>query len=172
MRLFISIDPPRNIQQSLHRHLACTHPVKWTKLDQIHLTLAFLGEQPGFAVPKLSAALSQIRFSPFQLTTDKVNHFRNGAIWMGIKPNEALEQLHREIKQTLEKAGFSEPDNRPFTPHITLCSHKGDSRSAAEELNLAFEEGELSFTVDRFQLKRSVLQQDGAIHNIEAEFRS
>jgi len=172
MRLFISIDPPHDIQQTLHRHLASTHPVKWTRVDQIHLTLAFLGEQPGFAVPKLSAALSQISFEPFELTSDQVKHFGNGAIWMGLEPSEPLMALQRQVEQTLEQTGISHDGKKPFVPHITLCSLKGPTEAAAAEINQAFEPGEITFTVDRFQLKRSVLQASGALHNIEAEFKA
>lgn len=67
MRLFIAIEIPEDLKKWLARLRVNIPGCRWTALEQIHLTLAFLGEVDEARLEGLTAALARIRTSEFSL---------------------------------------------------------------------------------------------------------
>ncbi len=90
--------------------------------DQLHLTLAFLGNCRQNQLELSKKILAGTSFSPFNLTIDRVDRFtgRGGDIWWaGLQDQPLLNQLQSQLAQSLKKVGFL-LDARTFRPHITL----------------------------------------------------
>src|SRR2546430_6305035 len=99
-------------------------PLSWTKDDQLHFTLAFLGEQPEDAVPRLREAAAPCAALPaFDLTLSGAGSFpdarRPRVLWVGAEQGaRELEDLAACLAGGLRSAGFV-LEKRPFHPQLT-----------------------------------------------------
>ncbi len=87
----------------------------------VHLTLAFLGEQPQNIARELGVAAARIVSPSFALRLDRVDSWRKNAVaWAGVQsvPPE-LVALHQAIGRSLGDCGLV-PEERPFAVHVTL----------------------------------------------------
>ena len=90
--------------------------------ENLHLTLAFLGECDARRSTAAKAAMGSVRFEPFSLTIECVGRFRRDGgdiFWAGVRENKALLDLQRELTEKLVAASFS-IDKRRYSPHVTL----------------------------------------------------
>jgi len=102
--------------------------VRWTRRDQIHLTLKFLGDIPASAVGDLEAAIRRacqgVSEGPLHLTLEGLGCFptpqRPSVVWVGVGGDvDALAALQAAIEK--ETAGLSEHgEKREFHPHLTI----------------------------------------------------
>lgn len=166
----------KSIQTGLDRGFKA---VSWVRPESIHLTLKFLGEIDEKKALAIAAALETAAegIGPFTLEAGGVGVFPNPraprVVWAGVKDNSELLTLQKKIDERLAAAGF-EPDDRPFTPHLTLCRIKsaGDARAIG---NLVTgpgqkEQARAAFTVNSFAFMKSVLKPQGAVHTVIKEF--
>ena len=75
---------------------------RMTARENLHLTLAFLGEQPECAVPQLRQAMERAALAPFALTLAAPGRFRQerGDVWwVGTQPCPPLEALARRLRR-------------------------------------------------------------------------
>lgn len=110
--------------------------VQWPGIDQLHLTLRFLGNVPGSQVPQLNEALQIAcgHTKAFRLTLDGLGCFPNDAaprvIWVGIQGDvETLHQLQQRIEQCTGSFG-DHTEDRAFHPHLTIGRVKIRGRQA------------------------------------------
>lgn len=122
MRLFIAInfDPATkerllNVQRRL---MACASG-NFTRPENLHLTVAFLGEVAEAAAAK--RAVSERFIQPVELEFDRVGTFRRDLYWVGIRPSPALDELYRGLVDDLRRAGTSGDWPERLVPHITLA---------------------------------------------------
>ena len=120
MRLFIAIELSDELKKSL---IGLMHDLKKTGIkgqyapaDNLHMTLAFIGETDQLA--KIREAVQNIQFKPFKLSLSDLGNFGE-LIWLGVKGNQGLSELVKEVRSTLDEAGISY-DKKGFLPHITL----------------------------------------------------
>ena len=120
MRLFVAIDFSPEVVEVLLRAanvLRRQGMGNFTRRENLHLTLAFLGETE--RVEAASDAVMSVKADTFPLTLEKLGHFRD-LYWAGVRPSTALTALQRQVAQALTDRGFTLED-RPFRPHLTLC---------------------------------------------------
>ena len=94
----------------------------FTVPENIHLTLAFLGECTAEQTAVVKAAMNTVRFEPFPINIDSVGRFRrnDGDLWwMGMAESKPLLELQRELSDRLIANGFT-LEKRKYSPHITL----------------------------------------------------
>ena len=94
----------------------------FTLLENLHLTLAFLGECDLTQTATIKSSMDASNFDPFDLKIDRTGYFKgsDGDIWWaGISENDALQDLQHKITHNLSAAGFR-PEKRKYSPHITL----------------------------------------------------
>lgn len=126
MRLFIAINFDEETKQNIiavQRRLRELGRGNFSRPENLHLTLAFLGEVAPERVPAIRSVMDQLTVPSLHLVFDQVGYFRQdgGDIWwIGPEPNKALLALHKELYHRLIEAGF-QLDNRRFSPHITLA---------------------------------------------------
>ena len=130
MRLFIAIelDPPiRRAAYELALELRESVAGRAVREDNMHLTLAFLGEQPGGRLGALRKCMERAAAGSFGLELGNVGRFRRsgGDIWwLGVRLSPELRGLQARLCSELRSAGF-ETEERPFRPHITLLRQAG-----------------------------------------------
>ncbi len=141
MRCFIAIDIDREIrdglrqvQQRVIRHTKVYPPkVKWVDVDNMHLTIKFLGEVSDKVLPEVCNVTAEVvgSFNSFELEFTRMGTFGRQArvLWMGIKPVATLEKLVERLSGELAELGF-EPEKRKFAPHLTLCRIKSPGAGA------------------------------------------
>ena len=175
IRLFVAIPLPRDIRERLVSLCCGLKGAKWIKPEGMHLTLRFIGEVRNDVASDLDLALSEIRAPGFELALDGVGTFGRGrrphALWAGVEKSGPLAALRVKVESTLVRNGL-EPEERNFSPHITLARLKDTKRAPAEQFaadHAAFGVG--PFKIDRFVLYSSFLASAGAIHIEEASYR-
>lgn len=93
-----------------------------TRIDDLHLTLAFignLGDEDAFAV---ADAIAKVHFRPFTWQLDTLGFFDDaGVVWVGAAPPPvmALAALTDRARAVLDRFDL-DYDRRPLVPHVTL----------------------------------------------------
>ena len=120
MRLFIAIqlsDGIRNSLSGVQTYLR-DHGVggNYTKTENLHLTLAFIGE---YSDPDLALeVIRSVPFAPFPLRIEGFGSFGD-LYWCGVSANDNLLSYVKRLRRAL--AGNGIPfDRKKFLPHITL----------------------------------------------------
>jgi 2'-5' RNA ligase len=91
--------------------------------QNLHLTLAFLGNQPQTRLPDLEQVLYALPLQSMQLEIDSLDYFNKPRIaWAGPSAApQALFGLQRDLMTALEAAQFNLKPVAGFRPHITLA---------------------------------------------------
>lgn len=145
--------------------------VRWLPVEQMHLTMSFLGQVEGAMEGQLRTALASVRVAPFFLPIHGVGTFGGvnpAIVWAGVgKGHPHLFALHKHIQDAILQAGL-EPDLRAFHPHITLARAKNVPRQSLRPFLHQYDNAELDlFPVNAFVLFSSVLSPEGATHTVE-----
>ena len=169
-RLFVAIDLPEQQRQLLATLQTGVPGARWVRPEQLHLTLAFLGEVQQETCAPLSRLLAQIRFAPFQLDFGTLGRFPPRGLprvlWIGLQPQPHLLQLERAVSTTALSCGLV-LEARPFFPHITLARCKEPDRQALSAELAGRNSANLPpFQVQEFLLFESRLTQQGAVHKV------
>jgi 2'-5' RNA ligase len=131
MRLFTAIDLTPEVLFRLERLQSSLRPeafIKWSPLDNLHITTKFIGEWPEPRLDELSRTLETIApREPFSLELKDLGWFPNErsprVLWAGVHGDGAVEELARATEDCLTKIGIAK-EGRAFTPHLTLARIK------------------------------------------------
>lgn len=126
MRLFISINFNVDVKD---RIIEIENKLKeyalkgnFTRVENLHLTLVFLGEVNEKNIEKIELSMSHIATSPFKLLFNDMGCFkRNGGDiwWLGAEHSSILFDLQKKLSMDLQELGFP-VEQRKYTPHLTL----------------------------------------------------
>lgn len=180
MRLFTAIDLPSEILQRLERLVSALRPqalIKWTPLDNLHITIKFIGAWDESLLEELHNALSSlVPREPFEVEIKNLGWFPNArsphTLWAGVHGGEALAKLARESEERLEALGIRK-EQREFSPHLTLARISrpvplGRLRRNIQDLQPA---ALGRFPVSRFALFRSDPGSNSSIYRQMREYR-
>jgi RNA 2',3'-cyclic 3'-phosphodiesterase len=175
-RIFVAIkvDPGEtliNWISSMHSALS-KESIKWTESENLHITLAFLGDTEESVIKKLSAALEKRcqGYGNFDLIIKGAGVFKSlndpRVIWTGVHSSEKLAGLNMLVRHCLEDSGI-ESENRPFRPHLTLGRIRSlNPHNGLESLIQKNKGIELQNTaVSEIILFESILLKTGAVYN-------
>jgi len=173
IRLFTAIDLPEPVKNALTILCSGVPGAKWVKRDQMHLTLRFIGDVDEKQFTSIRDVLGGIQIAPFQIRLESVGQFPpKGAprvLWVGVQAPDILGMLYQQIESALTSLGL-EPENRPYSPHITLARLKTapppDAMRTFFSRHAQFQTG--SIPVDSFILYSSTLTPNGSIYRKEA----
>ena len=172
MRTFISLDMPekvkgeiRKIQEQLPEFFG-----KKTELENLHLTLKFLGEIDEQKIKLVKEKLKEIKFNKFEAEIDLIGVFSEKfvrIVWLHLK---GAEELQKKIDGKLK--GLFEPEKR-FMSHLTIARIKSvrDKELFLEKLE-EIKFLEIKFNVDCFKLKKSTLTKEKAVYEVLEEYKS
>ena len=94
----------------------------FTSRDNLHLTLAFIGETDSDRLTLIHEAMSNVSSASFSLQLRGAGRFKQriGDIWwLGVEKNPALIDMRQKLVDELTARGFR-LDSRPYSPHITI----------------------------------------------------
>jgi 2'-5' RNA ligase len=173
-RLFVAVDLPQEVKEAVRDICRSLPEARWVPLEQLHLTLRFIGDADEQAFNAIRTALAQVRDGAFSLELKGIGHFPPGkrarVLWVGIEACMPLLRLQRDVESALVNAGVP-PEERPFSPHITLARFREPPTGGVAP----FEERHGNFVsppfkVTAFHLYSSLLTREGAIHRREATY--
>lgn len=131
MRLFVALEVPEPPRRDLRRRLEGLRDrlprARWVDLENVHLTLLFLGWTAEAGVPALAAKLREAfaRCPPLPLRLEGGGTFPPGrparVAWVGVEGPAELLALQEDVtRAAVETLGF-EPEKRAWHPHVTLA---------------------------------------------------
>jgi 2'-5' RNA ligase len=180
MRLFTAIDFPNDIMLRLDRLLAVLRPealLKWSPIDNLHITTKFIGEWPEAKLADLMTALRNLNpRSPFQVELKHLSWLPNEkwprALTLGVESGDGLPRLARETEERLNQLGIRKED-RAYHPHLTLARIKNPVplRGLHEKIDELEPTSIGSFTVEGFSLYRSDPGTQASIYRKLHEYR-
>jgi 2'-5' RNA ligase len=143
-RLFVALEPPDPVrrriaalQAELRRAAGpAAGELRWVDPANVHLTLQFLGAVPAERVGAIEGALAAAAAPgrPLALEVKGAGAFpsarRARVVWLGLAGDLApLAALVAVVGRGLAPLGYA-PEERPFSPHLTLGRAR-DGRGAA-----------------------------------------
>lgn len=172
-RLFLGFDLPDDIDIELQMIGGGIQDARWQTVEQLHLTLHFLGEVDGREMRGLIAALDELEAPAFDLQLRGVGVFPPRGLphtlWVGVAEPEPVRLLHRRCARIIDDVRLDR-DHRKYAPHVTIA--RFGRRVAADEVG-AWVAGHAlyasrAFRVDQVNLYSSVLGQHGPKYQIES----
>lgn len=166
VRVFFALWPDEKVHQALAGLAMEIGPLaqgKAVRTDNLHITLAFIGEVAQLEVERLAELAAAVPCEEFAMSLDRIGYWRHrGIVWLGCRQvPEPLDRLVEQLKRALGRRGYS-VDRRKFSPHITLA------RRAARRPRIKF--APISWPVQRFCLMKSVLSPQGSRYTVMGEW--
>lgn len=161
LRLFYALWPDDATRAAL-REIQATMQGKISRYENLHMTLAFLGQQPATLLPALTDILAHLPALELTMTLDHVGSFtRNRIAWAGTREAPpALHALHRHLVQALGEHRVAFDGKSVFRPHITLA------RDTAAPPDRPFTP--IRWRADHAVLVKSTLRADGPVYEVLA----
>jgi 2'-5' RNA ligase len=179
-RIFISINLPEKIKEGLisFKEKFSELPARWTKKENLHITLAFLGYVKDEDIPKIVEITKNVasQHEPFSIRIVKIAYGPPRVspprmVWAIGEKNENLWKLQENLKNSLMEMKIpqlEEEEGRGFIPHITLArirkwEFKQMDPEERPEIN---EDVDFSFEVKSIEIMESHLKMGGAEYTV------
>jgi RNA 2',3'-cyclic 3'-phosphodiesterase len=179
LRAFIAVEMPSEIQQNVYKETAklgkeLDSLVRWVSVENMHLTLKFLGDVSPSSVEFLMQMLrNEADAVPcFAIHLAGLGSFpspkRPRVIYIGIQAPASLDTLQRGIESASHRLGY-ESEQRPFSAHLTLGRVKQNiSAVDQQKIRRAIEGTQVdllgSARVDSVHLYKSELKPSGSVY--------
>ncbi|MEZ0371504.1 MAG: RNA 2',3'-cyclic phosphodiesterase [Candidatus Sericytochromatia bacterium] len=140
LRLFTALPMPERVLKACGRLQSSLKPdflqlegtsdrVRWSRTENLHLTLNFLGDTSSELIPELLLLLEEVaaRTPVLDLTLHSLDAFpklrqAHVLVWR-MAENEALNELYTTLSNGMAVLGIL-PEPRPYRPHLTLARIK------------------------------------------------
>ncbi|MBI4991451.1 RNA 2',3'-cyclic phosphodiesterase [Candidatus Gottesmanbacteria bacterium] len=203
MRLFVAINFSEELKEEIGRtieKLVSDFPqVAWTRKENIHLTIKFLGNiKKKFQIQSTKSQInskskiqnykddivekikqgiekSSVGIKPFELVFEKLGFFEREQliVWLGAKTTPQLELLVRQLDIEMENLGFKK-ERREFTPHITVGRGKHIEQKILQRIKQILNTEQFilpkPFSVSAIALINSALTPNGPIYTPVCQF--
>ena len=170
MRIFVAVFPPPEVRRAVlevARRAVPNDRVRWTRPDNLHLTLKFLGEVPASRLEDVVAALRRpcADHAPYGAVLSGFGAFpsarRARIVWAGVGAGSGeTRALAADVDAALGPLGFGR-EARPYVPHATLGRVRG--RPVSLRLPPVIP-GQPGFRVGRVELVKSTLTAEGSVY--------
>jgi RNA 2',3'-cyclic 3'-phosphodiesterase len=137
-RLFVALDLPEAIRDALaawQREALAAEELRPANPQTLHMTLAFLGYRPEREMDRIAsvatdvtAAAPEVRLLPDPVPVPKG---RPRLFAIDAESEDAI-ALQAEVEAKLVEAGFYEPEERDFWPHLTVARVRSERRAPEE----------------------------------------
>jgi 2'-5' RNA ligase len=144
--------------------------VSWSKPENIHLTLKFLGDVEETEIPKIVEAVERAveGIAPFEVAVESSGGFpslrRPRVLWIGCNDEDGrLKELAERVEQELAGLGYPR-ERRRFSPHLTIGRPKSPF---IEKISQRMEQTEFvggTMPVREVVVMKSQLHPKGAIY--------
>lgn len=179
LRAFIAIEIPLPVREALCEEIAPLQKeigdtVRWVPMENMHLTLKFLGDVSASKVEMLSEMLRAEAdlFHCFELHLEGLGAFPNlkrpRVLYVGMQAPVTLEALQRGIESASRRLGY-ESEERGFSPHLTIGRVKQNINSSDQQtIRRALEQTRIDSPgiarVDSVHLYKSDLRPTGSVY--------
>ena len=168
-RLFIAVNIPEELRLTLRQLLPADSGLSPTTLENLHLTLHFLGQVSERDTEALRRTLHSGGMHAFELSLQGTGCFHisetRGVLWCGVDASPDLMSLHQMLADQLQSLGISIED-RPYVPHITLARFDPRRFPDAERFRQQHQGFVARFPVTQFLLYESVLHPQGSRYRV------
>ena len=193
-RVFIAINLPNEIRRFLVEfskkwpelsegkimdEFVVPPPVAWTKPDNLHVTLLFLGEINDVELGQVCMAVKSVteKYQAFNLHLSRLGYGPEGKIppryiWAGGEVNHEAMALKKDLENSLLELVHFVPDKGVFSPHITLARVNAMAWRAMEpeERPDVGQDIDLAFTVESIEIMESELKKGGPVYTVIESF--
>ncbi len=135
-RTFIAIEIPTDLRSIVIAHLKALRDrvpnvsASWSRENNLHLTLKFLGDVPAGRLEAVSAAAASAAqaSAPFEVSIAGCGVFpprgKPTVLWIGIEDaNGGLQKVQRRLEDECAARSFAR-DTRAYQPHLTIARIK------------------------------------------------
>ncbi len=177
MRTFISINIPEEIRKEIKKVQDFLPEFfgKKTELENLHLTLKFLGEIGEERIREVKKKLGEIKYNSFETGIGYVGVFdnRNSKVykkrmitWLHIKNCSGLQKV---VDEKMNEVGFDK--EKRFMGHLTIARVKDvkDKKKFLDEFGKVEVPG-MKFWVNEFYLMKSELTAEGPRYSVLEEY--
>ena len=177
MRVFICIEFPDEVIKEVARVQEILGKMKFTgkmtELENLHLTLKFLGEVDDKNEEKIKRLLGKINFSGFNVRLGNAGIFSYNKspriVWIKIE-GKGIFELQKKIDNVLKD--LFRPEER-FMSHMTIARIKYiKDKKGFEEYVSNIGVRDINFKVNNFKIKASELDKIGPKYRTLEEFSS
>lgn len=177
-RLFCAVKVPatdkiKGVFEVFERTLSEDSSINWVTINNMHITLRFLGDTPVKLIDQIAEVLHQLASDspPFSFHIKGCGTFGSirqpRVIWLGIKNAAPLIALSEKVNTRLISLGYK-PEKKLFNPHLTMGRIKQlNNPQLLDQLESTF--GETSFgefNTTSFHLIESFLRPSGPIYKV------
>jgi len=177
IRAFVAVRLPEDVAGDLIAAQAGLPAGRPVAPENLHLTLAFLGEHPEPVIEDVHFGLADFRLPSFDLALEGLGLFgdaRPRVLYAGVRREPELTRLREKVVQAARGAGL-DPERKRYRPHVTLARFNRDldGVDALRVRDFAGAGGGFRagpFRVESFGLWRSFLGKSGAVYEEMAEY--
>lgn len=130
MRSFIGIPLNRITQDEIYKVYPKIKNLKFTKRENLHITLKFLGEIAEDKIEKIKEIMKNScrEIEKFKISCNRLSSFPSltsaRVIWVNIiNGADIIEKIYNRLENKLSELGFKK-ENRKYIPHITIARTK------------------------------------------------
>lgn len=173
MRLFTGVALAPGVVDRISALLSELRPtarVNWSPVENLHITLRFIGEWPEERLSGLTAALGTVPVTqPVPIGISQFGFFPNPhhphSFFAGVHAGPGLAELSATIERSLTPLGLA-PEARIYHPHVTLARVKRsrDIRGLREHIAGMTDYDFGSFDAASFHLYRSAPGTRGSVY--------
>jgi 2'-5' RNA ligase len=172
-RLFLGLDLPDEVDSDLQLTIGGIPGARWQSIEQLHLTLHFLGDVDGRAMRQLIAGLAELSAPAFEMRLQGVGVFppRGPArvLWVGVRDPDPIRLLHERSGKIIDRLGLDR-ERRKFAPHVTLARlDRSPHQDVATWITGHALYASEPWHVSRVQVYSSVLGRGGPKYHVEAD---
>ena len=148
-----------------------SNQLNWTKPENWHITLFFLGDTPISKIALLQNLIEESFKNIEAFNTELIglgvfpNTLNPKVLWLGLEDIQPLMPAHSQLGDLLQQNGFSF-DSKPLKPHLTLARIKHlANRPVFWTLLKDYQQFSFgSVEIDRIVLFESILTQQGPVY--------
>jgi RNA 2',3'-cyclic 3'-phosphodiesterase len=174
-RLFVALDLPEDVREAIvawQGEALEDSALRPMRPESLHFTLVFLGYHPEKEIDAIATAalVSGAKAPELTLQAEPVGvpRGKHPRLFALDAESQGAVELQQRVSDSLQAAGFYEPEKRPFWPHLTVARVRPEKRGsrrparvekAPQPLPASFER---TFVAVRLSLYRSHLRPQGA----------
>lgn len=176
MRVFVGIDINEEIKRKIidlqKKISVISSKINFTRIENIHLTLKFLGEISEEKCKEFGQNLESI-LSDRKIFSLQIKNFdafpcisNPRVLWVGIEKNDYLLEIQKDVEFIADRFGI--PPEKNFKEHITIARNKNKVNIfALKQLQTKFRDFMFgNVTVDKVDIIESHLKPTGAEYRI------
>lgn len=170
-RSFVAVDFPDEVIKEVARVQEVLGNLKFTgkmtELENIHVTLKFLGEIGLDKLKEVSRRLKEIKMTEFEARLEKIGifHFKRDPriVWIKVG-GKGIFELQKKVDDVLEEIRFKKEER--FMSHMTIARVKyvKDKKGFGEYVN-GIKLKDIRFEINGFKLKTSELRDIGPLYS-------